>query len=423
MTNIKFTPLITCLFTAFLFTACAPLGSTNLPNPWGQTTTTEPTPMDPPSVEPAPTDPVNPVTPNKPAPRPVAVNPFNKLPAVNVAILLPLSGSKAALGQSMLQGAQLSLFDMGYTNFNLMPRDTGGTRSGASAAATSAVNDGAQLILGPLFADSVRAVKPIAKANNVNVIAFSTDWTLADNNTFLMGFMPFSQVNRVARYALSKGHTNYGLVAPQDKYGNAVSGQFSELILKNGGTLSKSIRYTAGDNSLINQLETLKPTEGQSSDLNAVFMPVSGSQIDLIASSLSYNNLLPSQVRRLGTGLWDDPRIARQPNMEGAWFAAPSPASRRGFETKYTTAYGEKPLRLATLAHDATALAAILAKNGYDRNGQPDYTYNALTNPNGFSGTDGVFRFQKNGLVERALSVLEFRNGSIVEVDPAPRRF
>ena len=422
MTNIQFKPLITCLFTAFLFTACAPLGTTNPPNPWGQTTTTEPAPTEPSQTEPTPTAPA-PAQPVKPKPKPVAVNPFNTLPAVNVAILLPLSGSKAALGQSMLQGAQLSLFDMGYTNFNLMPRDTGGTRSGASAAATSAVNDGAQLILGPLFADSVRAVKPIAKANNVNVIAFSTDWTLADNNTFLMGFMPFSQVNRVARYALSKGHKNYGLVASQDPYGNAVSGQFSELVLKNGGTLSKSIRYTAGDDSLIHQLGTLKPAEGQASDLDAVFMPASGSQIDLIASSLSYNNLLPSQVRRLGTGLWDDPRIARQPNMEGAWFAAPSPASRRGFETKYAAAYGQQPLRLASLAHDATALAAILARNGYKKNGQPDYNYNALTNPNGFSGTDGVFRFQKNGLVEGALSVLEFRNGSIVEVDPAPRRF
>lgn len=413
MTNIKFSRLITCLFMLFIIAGCTPLTQTTGIDPWGAPNIPQET---------TPEDITDPTV-QTPSQKPTPVSQFANLPPVNVAILLPLSGPKRALGESMLQAAQLSVFEMGYTNFNLMPRDTAGTPQGAVAAATAALNDGAQLILGPVFSDSVRAVKRIARSKNVNVIAFSTDWTLADQHTFLMGLMPFSQVKRVAEYAVSNGYKNYALVAPQDTYGNAVSGQFHEIILRNGGTVEKSIRYQAGDTTVINKIADLKPADGTDPTFNAVFMPVGGSQTDMIASALSYNNLVPPKVKRIGTGLWDDPRIARQPNMQGAWFAAPSPHARQRFEQKYKDAYGTQPIRLATLAYDATALAAILAKNGYDAGNRPAYDYASITNINGFTGTDGVFRFKKNGLIERGLAVLELRNGKVVEISPAPARF
>lgn len=347
---------------------------------------------------------------------------FEKLPSVNVAILLPLSGPKSAIGQSMLQAAQLALFDMGYNNFNLMPRDTKGTAAGAKVAASSALNDNAQLILGPLFADSVQAVKSVAKPRNINVIAFSTDWALADRSTFLMGFMPFSQVDRIAQFATSNGYKNFALVAPRDKYGDIVSGRFEQKVRSSGGHIARSLRFPPGDPEIINQIASLKPETGKAA-FNAVFMPVGGSQTETISSALSYNHLMPKEIKRLGTGLWDDPRIAGQPNMQGAWFAAPSPSSRQRFEIQYRNTYGQKPMRLATLAYDATALAAILARNGFEKGTMPDYSHNALTNPNGFTGTDGIFRFRTNGLVERGLAVLELRNGQIVEIAPAPKKF
>ena len=347
-------------------------------------------------------------------------NSFNNLPPVKVAILLPLSGDKSAIGQSMLQAAQLALFDIGYTKFNLIPRDTKGTAEGASAAAASALNDGAQLILGPLFAPSVKAVKAVAKPRNINVIAFSTDWTLADRSTFLMGFMPFSQVDRITQYATTRGYQNFALISPRDKYGDLVSSQFEKRVRQNRGSITKSLRFVPGDPAVINQIATLQDS---TQPFQAVFMPVGGSQIETISSALSYNKFMPSQIKRLGTGLWDDPRIAKQPNMQGAWFAAPSPEARQRFEQQYYAAYGQKPIRLASLAYDSTALAATLARSGFQKSGRPAFNHRALTDSNGFAGADGVFRFQPNGLVERALAILEFRNGQIVEIDPAPNRF
>ena len=409
MRNRPFIPLITYLFACTLLLAGC-VSSSGMP--WERPNTNVPAPVRQSSTQ----------VETAPAQNPSAAA-FNNLPPVNVAILLPLSGPKSAVGDAMLQAAQLSLFEMGYTNFNLMPRDTKGTATGASAAAAGAIKDNAQIILGPLFSDSVRAVKTVAKQHNINVIAFSTDWTLADSSTFMMGFMPFSQVDRITEYATQRGYRNFAVIAPRDQYGDLVADRFQQKIRNLEGNIANTIRFTPGDPAVINQVASLKPADGEQPLFNAVFMPVGGTQTEVISSALSYNRLMPSQIKRIGTGLWDDPRIAQQPNMQGAWFAGPSPLARARFEQQFMNTYGQKPIRLATLAYDATSLTAILARNGFINGNAPDFSYAALTDPNGFAGTDGIFRFNRNGLVERGLAVLEIRNNNIVEIAPAPKQF
>ena len=309
-------------------------------------------------------------------------------PSVKVAILLPLSGGNAGVGQSMLQAAQLAVFDLGYDNFELMPRDTAG---GAGAAATAAIRDGAQLILGPLFADDVRAVKSATSGSGINVIAFSTDWTIAGGNTYMMGFLPFGQVERIAQYAASKGLRRAAVAAPADTYGSTTSSLFETAAQKNGITITRALSDANG--------------------YDAVFIPAGGTALSGILQRVTNTG-----AKKLGTGLWDDARVAADPAMNGAWFAAPSPRARAGFESRYAQTYGAKPQRIASMAYDATALAAALAKAG-------GFSAGNLTNPNGFAGVDGIIRFNKSGLVERGMAVLEIRGGQIVEIDPAPSSF
>lgn len=341
-------------------------------NPWGGPTASVPQPQDSVTV----------------GPYGAATAPAPSSSAVKVAILLPLSGSNAAVGQSMLQAAQLAIFDLGYDNFELMPRDTA---SGAGAAATAALRDGAQLILGPLFADDVRAVKAATSGSGVNVIAFSTDWTLAGGNTYMMGFLPFGQVERIAQYAAARGLKRAAVAAPADTYGSTTSSLFESEAQKNGMTITRALSDATG--------------------YDAVFIPAGGTALSGILQRVTN-----SSTKKLGTGLWDDPRVAADPAMNGAWFAAPSPKSRAGFESRYAQTYGAKPQRIASMAYDATALAAALSKAG-------GFTASTLTNPNGFAGVDGIIRFNKSGLVERGMAVLEIRGGTIVEIDPAPTSF
>lgn len=323
-----------------------------------------------------------------------------------VAILLPLSGANAALGQAMLSAAQLAMFDTGAENFELMPRDSGTTAQSAAQAAQAALNDGAQLILGPLFADAVKAVKPLAAQKGIQVIAFSTDTAAAGGNTFLMGFTPASQIDRIVRFASVKGIRSAAILSGTDAYGDTATKSFTDLAPRAGINIVRTLRYNAADKTMSTQISAL------TSGAQAVFMPLNSAQASQAAGYLNTPGL-----KKLGTGLWDDSRALSAPALEGAWFAAPSPAQFGLFEKKFRMTYGSTPPRLASIAYDATALAAVLARSG------KGFGAAAITNPNGFAGMDGIFRFGADGVAQRGLAVLEIRKGQAVEIDPAPKTF
>lgn len=336
-------------------------------------------------------------------------------PQVNkVALLLPLSGPSAGIGQPMLDAAQLALFDVAGENFQLLPRDTKGTPQGAADAARQAIAEGARLILGPLFGQEVQAVKPVAAGAGVDVVAFTTDATLAGNGTYVMGFVPYDQVQRVTGFARSRGVTRFVALAPRSPYGDAVVSALQASAQRFGGQVAQVERYdpALADPSVPARQVAQAPVAPQ-----AVLLAEGGDKVRALGSALQANGVDPGRVKLLGTGLWDDPGLGREPALVGAWFAAPAPEQRADFEARFEALYGKKPPRLATLAYDATALAGALARLG----GPAPYDRANLTNPNGFAGVDGLFRLKANGAVERGLAVLELTPEGSRVLDPAPQ--
>lgn len=363
------------------------------------------------------------------APPPVAQAP-QPLPApmaqpvapqtVKVALLLPLTGPSAQIGQPMLDAAQLALFDMAGEGFELLPRDTKGTPNGAADAARQAIAEGARLILGPLFGAEVAAVKPVAQNAGVELLAFTNDWTQGGPGAYVMGFVPAYQVERVAGYARSQGITRYVALAPRTPYGDAVVSALQTVSQRLGGTVAQVERYDPAVPDLSIPAKQVAQAQSQP---QAVLLAEGGARAQGIASALASNGVAPQQVKLLGTGLWDDAQttnLGQEPALVGAWYAAPAPQPRAEFEAKFEQTYGRKPPRIATLSYDATAIAAVLARIGgpaapFDRT--------ALTNPSGFEGIDGLFRLRPNGLVERGLAVLEVTPTGSRVVDPAPPNF
>lgn len=379
-------------------------------------------------------------------------------PVVKVGLLLPLSGPHKDLGESMLNAAQMALFEVGDRRLKLMPRDTRGTPDGAREALRSAAQDGAQLILGPVFGESVRAVKSIARSKRLNVVAFTTDWSVAGGNVFTMGFLPHQQVERVINYAGGRGYSSFGVLAPRSDYGDIVVQSFHKTLSAipyvtepipsaryspNSANISAIVREFVDYDARVEALEEerrkweddkspeaeaimaeleLMQTMGDP-PFTAVMLAAGGDQVRALANLLRFYDINLKQVKLLGTGLWDDPTLPNEENMHGAWFAAPSPKNRIGFESRYVKMYGERPLRLATLAYDATALAAVLGHKGLVSKGSPAFDARYITNPNGFAGVDGIFRFSRGGLVERGLAVLEVRERGIFVIDEAPKSF
>ncbi len=334
-----------------------------------------------------------------------AVLPKPPAPAgkTKVALLVPMTGRGSDAGQAMLNAAQLAMFDLSADSFELIPSDTG---MSATAAAHDAVNKGAKLILGPLFAEDARIVSPIAQQAGINLLSFSTDRTVANSNTFILGFLPQSQVNSVLEYAGSKQLSRIALIAPNDAYGNAVASTFDLALQQRGLSNGGVLRYN-GTQPAPEQLQQFITANS----FNAVLIAANISQSAAIAQSL------PSSVQKLGTGLWDQMDGSAYPSLAGAWYAAASPASRKKFESRYNDTYGAMPPRLASLAYDAAALAVVLSKQGQG------FGRNTLANPNGFSGIDGIFRLLPDGLNERGLAVLQMGSGQARIIQEAPKTF
>ena len=333
---------------------------------------------------------------------------------IKAAILLPLSGKNAPLGQSMLNAAQLAVFDVADQHFELMPRDSGSSEAEAEAAGRDAIGSGAQLIIGPVFSASVNRVKPIANLSAINMLALSSDVSLADQNVFVMGFAPGTQVDRIVAYAHTHGGHNFAAITPKGAYGDLVAETFRMAIGHNGDQLVDSETYdpTRRDSEVAVNAIAMKRDQ-----IDTLFLPEGGADLSAIANQLTKAGFDSKHIHLIGTGLWDVPETGRIEFLAGGWYAAPDPHARKNFVKAYTKTYGQEPPRLATLAYDATALAALIAKQGghFDRA--------ALTNPSGFAGMDGIFRLTSDGIVERGLAVLQVTSGGDHVVDPAPSNF
>lgn len=349
---------------------------------------------------------------------------FFRLPGIvpdhtllRVAMLLPLSSSSAetrAVANGIEKAAELALFDAGNPDILLMPRDDGGTPEAAATAAERAIAEGAEIILGPLFANSVTAVAPVASARGVPVVAFSSDRAVGGGGVYLLSFQPEDEVRRIIAYAAQQGRNNFAALVPRTAYGEKVTAAFRQTVADASATVTAIETFAPKPEEVGDPVRTVAASRA-----DAILIAQGGVMLRSIAPTLAISGASNRQVKFLGTGLWDDTSILREPMLAGGWFAAPSLEGERAFAEKFKANFGVTPPRIASLGYDAMSLVALLAKGTpYQR-----FTPAALTNPNGFAGVDGIFRFHENGSAERGLAVMEVQPGGFAVVSPAPTTF
>lgn len=373
-----------------------------------------------------------------------AASPASARPAApKVALLLPLSGRDAGLGRVMLNAAQMAVFDFGDDAFSLMPIDT--EPAGPAAAAQQAVANGAGLILGPIFARQVGEVASVARAAGLPVISFSSDRSVAGNGVYILGLPPSAAISRAARFALDQGVRRIATLVPADPLGARVDQAVGDIA--QGGTVAPVVHetYAPGTSEfgpvlkrLASELALAAPATAQVATSGGTATPIAldapapatreaaivltenGQRLRTLAAQLPYFGIDPRAVRLIGPSLWEESGLGAVPELVGAWFAAPDPAGRSAFEQRYQAAYAKAPPRIATLAYDGVGLAAVLARA---QAGAPDFSAAALSQPSGFAGVDGIFRFDASGIAERGLAILQVTPTGIQVVQPAPTSF
>ncbi|MEG8018317.1 penicillin-binding protein activator [Sphingomonas sp. LR55] len=328
-----------------------------------------------------------------------------------VALLVPLSGSNAGVGTSIANATMLALLDTQNQRVRITNYDTA---TGAAAAAQRAIAEGAQLILGPLLADDVRAVAPIARAANIPVLSFSNDLGVAGNGAYLMGYVPTQSIARVVDFAKERGVSNFAGLVPNGLYGERASTAFLRAVEGAGGqvvslqTYARS-RWHFGRGHAV----------GRKGPYDAVLIADGGTTAASAAAMVKRGG--GASTRILGTELWNsDTSIAAKPALSGAWYASVSDTLYRQYAAKYRARFGAGPYRLSSLGYDSVLLTVRIARDW--KPGTP-FPVNRLRDGDGFAGIDGAFRFGRDNVAERALEVKEIRGGTTTVVSPAPTGF
>ena len=330
-----------------------------------------------------------------------------------VALLVPLTGANAGVGRSIANATQLAILDANNDQLRITTYDTA---TGAAGAAQRAVDEGAQLILGPLLADDVRAVLPIAKRAGVPVVSFSNDTSIAGQGAYLMGYSPAQSIERVVDYAKGQGVTTFGALVANGVYGQRASTAFLRAVEAQGGQVLSLQTYDRSTASISGAAARL----GKSAPYGAVLIADDGATAAGVVPLMRRGGVNAS-AHVLGTERWNaEASVAAKPSLNGAWFASVPDNLYRQYAVKYRARFGAAPYRLSSMGYDAVLLTIRIARD-WPMNAR--FPEGRLRDAGGFTGIDGVFRFGRDGVAERGLEVQEIRGGTTVTVSPAPTGF
>jgi ABC-type branched-subunit amino acid transport system substrate-binding protein len=338
--------------------------------------------------------------------------------STRVAMILPLgaSGNAALAAQALRNAAELAMEESGGADLQIIVKDDGGNSQGAQGAAQQAADEGARAIIGPLFAHTVAAAGQVARSRSLPLVGFSTDTNVATQGVYLLSFLPETDVERVVRYAAAHGKRSFIALLPENAYGSVVEAAFREAVPAAGGRIVGIERYATDKPNYADAARRLAAA-AQAAD--AVFLPDAADVVPQLAQALTAAGVDLKRMQLMGTGLWDDPKMAASPSLAGGIYAAPDPNGYRAFAQRYRARYGREPVRTAALAHDAVSLMAAIVKS----QGPGGISDQAIQSPAGFSGVDGIFRFKSDGTNQRGLAIMQVQPGGARVLEPAPRSF
>jgi hypothetical protein len=342
---------------------------------------------------------------------------------VNVALLVPSGSAQSGddlLAQNLENAARLAISDLDGVTVNLKVYSTAASADTAAKVASQAVDEGAQVILGPVFAASAHAAGQAVAGRGVNVLAFSNNPTVAGGNVYILGQTYADTAGRLIRYAAAQGKSSIAVVHDQTTAGDLADKAAVAAIQAAGATLALDAPYPYSQQGLVKAIPDIAKQVASSGADALVFTANTAGALPLATQLMSENGIDPAVTQYIGLTRWDIPATTLAlPGVQHGWFALPDPALAQQFSTRYNAAYGTNPLPIASLAYDGIAAIGALVKQG----GPDPLSAASLTQPSGFAGVDGIFRFKSDGTTQRGLAIGQILNNQVTVIDPAPTSF
>ncbi|MES2665034.1 MAG: penicillin-binding protein activator [Pseudomonadota bacterium] len=343
--------------------------------------------------------------------------------AVPVALLVPGGSGQATdelLARSLQNAARLAISDLGGVKIDLRVYNTAAQPGQAQAMAIKAADEGAKIILGPVYAQEVNAVGVAMAPRGITVLSFSNNTDVAGGNVFVLGPTFDNTARRLASYAVRSGKSRIMIVHDRDTAGDLGRAAIQRGVQTAGGAVVAVGSYELSQQGIASAIPSIAQT-AKSAGANALFLTAnSATALPLVSQLLTDNGMSNATAQMIGLARWDIPAAALAlPGVQGGWFALPDPGLYGQFQNRYQTAFSEAPHPIAGLAYDGVAAIGALVKQGKTN----ALSTAALTQGAGYVGVNGIFRLRTDGTNERGLAIAQVRNNAAVIIDAAPRSF
>ena len=345
-----------------------------------------------------------------------------KLSAVTrVGLLIPKTGPNSRLGTELLRGAELALFAMRDPSIELLSFDTAGGPAAAMAARQAMAAD-VDIVVGPLFSQSVIAARSIIGQRGVPMLALSNNLQIADQASWLLGYMPEQQIELLLGHALTVGHSKIAILVEESPFGQRLAAHTVQRLQQLGLTPEVMQTLTQAQLAADDQLKTaIREFTGyvplEEDEEAPAFADLPPPRFDAVvfaggaefalrtAPVLAYYDADSERVLYLGNAQWNQRRLLMEPSLYGALFASRPTGQDDRFNTLWADIWESRPGTLARLSFDAMAMISVVARN------KPPRWRAALVSDSGFNGFSGAYRLYPDGSNQRAFELRQIGSG------------
>ena len=321
-----------------------------------------------------------------------------------VLVFLPLTGNYSNFGVKIRKSIDIAILKFGSNNIRFIYYDTGkGKNEKDLKNLLESISP--NLILGPFTREFLLKIKPFSKNNSIPMLTFSNDIAMIENNIWSLGFSPEEQVESVISCALNYGFERFGLIVPNNLYGNIIldtsvelinndkDNYFDKLLLTNKQINDKKKLF-----SIIKQFVNYKDDENSvHTKFDAIFLGGSKEFILEIAPLLAFYDVDSKKIKILGTEKYNIKDIRNEPSLEKSWFPKISSKNEKVFKLIWKKTWGDDTNYFSNAGFDS-ALIAINFLNQEKK--AENFFKNVKSSVNGFT-------FNKSGYVKKPVSIMQ----------------
>ncbi len=357
---------------------------------------------------------------------------------IKIGLLVPMSGEKNELGQSIIKSTKLALKDIGTNDIEIYPKDTGQDPNQTLQSAIDLKRLGVEIVIGPVF---FKNVKYLNEVDDIIFLSLTNKTESLPSNVISSGVNSISQLNAIKKFTELNELKKTILLTPDLNYKEEIKRAIKKSKLK----ISKHYIYNIEPTKLTQRIEEITNYKIRKQNLADEIKRIELSDIDeeikkrkveklnrkytignvsfdsliisdfdeslkSVITSFLYTDVSPKDKYFITLNQWFDESLLSEKNIQPLYYPSINKENLESFENKFTESYNEKPNHLSLLSYDLIGLIYYLSLKT-----DLSDTQQLFKKENSFKGKIGVFDI-KNNQINHRLNFYQIHNGDLKKI-------